>query len=70
MNPTAIPADNPAPFPEDELSQFELHVARRADELARMNGPSLSRDLEFWLQAERELLQAPGDLPPSLQACD
>jgi hypothetical protein len=69
MNPTADSADELAAFPEDELSQFELHVARRADELVKQHGSGLRRDMEFWLQAEQEMLKARGDLPTSAPAC-
>ena len=42
-------------FADDELSQLELFVARRADELARLSGSQLNRNLEYWLQAEGEM---------------
>jgi hypothetical protein len=41
-------------FPHDSLSQLELRIARRADELARIPGRREQRD--FWIEAEREVL--------------
>jgi hypothetical protein len=47
---------DPEEFPSDELSQMELRIARRADELARTQNYDPAQD--FWQQAERELLTA------------
>ena len=47
---------DPYEFPSDELSQLELRIARRADELARTQNYDPAQD--FWQQAERELLTA------------
>jgi hypothetical protein len=43
-------------MPEDELFQFELRVAQRADQLAAKLGTGPERDRECWQQAEREEL--------------
>ncbi len=43
--------------PLDELTQLELSVAQRADELMRLDaGSGTSRD--FWREAEAEVLEA------------
>lgn len=41
-------------FPLDELVQLQLKVARRADELARLQEHDIA--CGFWETAERELL--------------
>jgi len=69
VNPSADSADDLSAFPEDELSQFELHVARRADELVKLYGSGPGRDMDFWLQAEQEMLKDRGDSPTSAHAC-
>jgi len=53
-NPSVSSVDDVS-FADDELSQLELLVARRADELARLSGSQLNRSLEYWLQAEGEM---------------
>ena len=47
----------------DELMQWELWVAHRADELAQKTTPGRDHDLECWLQAEHELLSRLHGLP-------
>jgi hypothetical protein len=42
-------------FPADELSRLELSIAQRADRLARLDGAERGKDLQHWLQAEREV---------------
>ena len=39
-----------------ELFELELRIARRADELARTAVRRRDRNLESWLQAEREVM--------------
>lgn len=41
--------------PADDLDRLELQIARRADELTLRAGVR-GRDLEHWLQAEREVI--------------
>jgi hypothetical protein len=41
----------------DRLLQLELQIARRADELARQK--KSARDVDLWLEAEREILPLP-----------
>jgi hypothetical protein len=41
----------------DRLLQLELQIARRADELARQK--KSTRDVDLWLEAEREILPLP-----------
>jgi hypothetical protein len=45
-----------APTTEDELMDFQLRVARRADELSQTRGRHTQSDLERWLDAERDVL--------------
>lgn len=40
----------------DELAQWELRIAQRADQLAATTERGRNHDLENWLQAEREVL--------------
>lgn len=40
----------------DELAQWELRIAQRADQLAAKTERGRNQDLENWLQAEREVL--------------
>jgi hypothetical protein len=44
----------------DELSQFELSVARRADEIAHADGNQTIFNLHCWLLAETEVCRARG----------
>lgn len=43
---------------EEDLLRLEIRIARRADELSRSGSGVRERDLEHWLQAEREVLRA------------
>ena len=43
----------------DEVNQMEERIMRRAYDIFERNGRSLGRDLDHWLQAERELLWKP-----------
>ena len=43
----------------DEMTQMQDRIARRAYDIFERNGRSLGRDLDYWLQAERELLWKP-----------
>lgn len=53
MNPLPAPTASPLlDHPADELTQLELQIARRADELAGAG----ERSPSSWLQAEREVL--------------
>jgi hypothetical protein len=45
-----------AEVPADYLTQLELRIARRADELARALGDQPTRDC--WLDAEREIISS------------
>jgi hypothetical protein len=46
-----------ADFPADALSLLELTIAQRADHLARFDGCERGKDLQHWLQAERDVLE-------------
>ena len=43
--------------PTDALTEIELRVARRADELARERETHTPLDLDCWLLAEAEILR-------------
>jgi hypothetical protein len=49
-------------FPSDALSQLQLRVARRADELARDSKVATSLNLHCWLAAESELIEGADSL--------
>jgi len=50
-------ASSTAAFAQDDhLLQLELKIAQRADVLLQASGSVRGRDLEHWLQAEREVL--------------
>jgi Protein of unknown function (DUF2934) len=49
-------------FTEDDLLQLELRVAQRADKLSQENGSVRGRDLQHWLQAEREIFDCCANL--------
>lgn len=40
---------------DDELTQIELRIARRADELVRAQEASARSTAEFWTRAENEI---------------
>jgi hypothetical protein len=42
---------------EDDLLQLQLEVAHRADEIWRSEGNGRGSDIEFWLRAEREVME-------------
>ena len=54
--PDSIPASF-APPADDVLLRWQLDVAVRAYELARGGPRGKDQDLQFWLQAEREVLE-------------
>ena len=56
MNPSPAPHELPdsPEIPNDPLTQLELQIARRADELIRIPSPPGSHDP--WMQAEREVI--------------
>ena len=43
----------------DEMNQMQERITRRAYDIFERNGRSFGRDLDHWLQAERELLWKP-----------
>jgi len=43
----------------DEMNQMQERIMRRAYDIFERNGRLLGRDLDHWLQAERELLWKP-----------
>jgi HSP20 family protein len=43
----------------DEINQMQERITRLAYDIFERNGRSLGRDLDHWLQAERELLWKP-----------
>ncbi|HEX3729679.1 MAG TPA: DUF2934 domain-containing protein [Opitutaceae bacterium] len=61
MNPSHLHPSIAADFPQDDLLRLEIKVAQRADELTERHGGLPGRDLEHWLQAEHEILEADGE---------
>ena len=57
MNTARNDQDVPALPMEDDLSQLQLEVAHRADEIWRSEGNGRGSDIEFWLRAEREVME-------------
>ena len=56
MNPADHNPDSPLTvFAGDALLALELRVASRADQLSQKFGGGRDKDLEYWLQAEREV---------------
>lgn len=57
MSPLVPPTTLPdhGDIPADELTQLELQIARRADELVRNRSREGTQDP--WMQAEREVLR-------------
>jgi hypothetical protein len=49
-------------IPADPLTEIELRIARRADELARECEVHTSMDLQCWLRAEAEILRSSKDV--------
>jgi hypothetical protein len=50
---------NPIASAHDPLFDFELKIARRADELSRHEEGGARNALDLWCQAEREILEGP-----------
>ena len=48
-------------FGDEDLLRLEFRVAQRADELSQRDGCERGRDLEHWLQAEREIFETIGE---------
>ncbi len=62
MRPAKKRTQVSAAFPEGDLLQLELRIAKRADKLWRRGGCPSGRDLILWLQAESEVLEGYGVL--------
>ena len=45
-----------AELSDEALFDLELRISRRADELAKALASNRERALEYWLQAERDIL--------------
>jgi hypothetical protein len=45
-----------AEFSDQALFDLELRISRRADELAKAAASDGQRSLEYWLQAERDII--------------
>jgi len=56
MDSADTEANSSPPAPADEFTQLQLKVAQRADQISQKNGSARERDLEYWLEAEREFL--------------
>jgi hypothetical protein len=68
MNPSHLPATPAVDFPEDDLLRLEMKVAQRADQLSERHGRVPGRDLEHWLQAEREIFEGADEHPAAIRS--
>ncbi len=57
MNADSPSVDAPEFFPTDELERLELRIARRADDLSRLDAADPRHALDHWCRAEREALE-------------
>jgi hypothetical protein len=57
MRPAKSRTQTPVAFPEGDLLQLELRIAKRADKLRKRGGCQSVSDLILWLQAESEVLE-------------
>lgn len=57
MNTDESIIDAPDAVAKDELLRLEMEIARRADQLSRLDPDSCERGLHYWIQAEREVLE-------------
>ena len=65
-----MPQENPLfqSFSDDALLRLEFAVAQRADELWRSDGKGRGSELDFWLRAEREVIEDRSGFPQG--GCD
>jgi hypothetical protein len=55
MNKTEDKISPVAEHSDEALFDLELRISRKADELAKAAAPDRELNLEYWLQAEREI---------------
>jgi hypothetical protein len=48
--------DSSSAFPRDELTELQLKVAQRADQISQKMRTAQERDRAHWLEAERDIL--------------
>jgi hypothetical protein len=53
---TTVARALPPPSRRDEFQHVQILIARRADELSQTGRKGQAHDLEYWLQAEQEVL--------------
>lgn len=56
MNTTEDKIAPAAELSDEALFLLELRISRRADELAKTAASNSERGLEYWLQAERDIM--------------
>jgi len=56
MNTTEDTITPAAELSDEALFDLELRISRRADELAKAAASNRERSLEYWLQAERDIM--------------
>jgi hypothetical protein len=56
MNTTEDKTAPAAEILDEALFDLELRISRRADELAKAAASNRERGLEYWLQAERDIM--------------
>ncbi len=59
MKTQELDVSAPNAFAEDDLLRLELQVAQRADQLLQDDKFRPGRDLQHWLQAERDVFRQP-----------
>jgi hypothetical protein len=59
----------PPPSLRDEFQQVQTLIARRADELSQSGPKGQAHDLEYWLQAEQEVLGLDPNCPSPDSVC-
>ena len=65
-----MPQENPLhqSFSDDALLRLEFAVAQRADDLGRSDRRGRGSELDFWLRAEREVIEHRSGFPQG--GCD
>jgi hypothetical protein len=56
MNTTEDKNAPAAELTDEALFDLELRICRRADELAKASASNREHSLEYWLQAERDIM--------------
>lgn len=68
MTSLALPPEPTPAFAPGELTDIQLRVARRADELARRFHANRDTDRRLWLRAEFEVFERAERVQPAITA--